>query len=126
MAPSLNLAAGASMAGVPDDVRPLNSVGRQGVRMTDDSLLSMVLVEDVQTGRLPSGSAEIAVRLTNCTATPLQVEGATQFLGPTGAQTEPPTVWQRIFLPPRTSRVYQATSTGPRTAAMAVDLREGR
>ncbi len=124
MAVSLNAQAAAELA--PAQEGPLTSVGRRGVRMTDDALAAMVLVEDVQTGRRPNGSVEVAVRLLNCTGAPLQVEAATQFIAGGGAQAEPPTVWKRMFLPPRTNRVYEEISTGPRPAAVAVDLRIGR
>ncbi len=126
MAAALNAQAAAESAPAPGGSAPLTSVGRRGVRMTDDVLANLVLVEDVQTGRRPNGSVEVSVRLLNCTGSPLQVEAATQFFAGGGAQAEGTSIWKRMFLPPRTNRVYEEISTGPRPAAVAVDLRMGR
>jgi len=122
----LNAAAATEPAPAPMDSRPLGSVGRRGVRMTDSSLGALVLVDDVQTGRTVTGSVRVAIRLLNCSALPLQVEGLTQFVDPSGAQAEPPTAWRRLFLPPGTSRVYEEASATPQPASLWVELRGGR
>ncbi|WP_439594629.1 DUF1425 domain-containing protein [Falsiroseomonas sp.] len=100
------------------------AIDRRGVRMVDDAN-NLVHVEELRSGRRPNGSVEVAVRLLNCSAFPVQIEGAIQFLDAAGAQTEPPSVWKRVFLPPRSSRDFSEISTNARAAAFTIDIRRG-
>jgi len=122
---SYNAQAANEAAPVPPGPQPLGAVGRRGVRMTD-GLTNLVYVEEVRAGRRPNGAAEASVRLLNCSATPVQLEGATQFFDAGGAQAEPPSVWKRVFLTPRTSRDYTELSTGRAAGSFFVDIRGGQ
>lgn len=124
-APAAYNAQAAQTVGIaPAAPQPMTSIGRAGARVLD-GVTNLVHVDDVRAGRRPNGAVEVAARITNCTGAPLQVEGATQFFDAGGSSAEPPTVWKRVFIPPRTSRDYQELSTGSRPATFVIELRGG-
>lgn len=125
MAFTTNTQAASEYAAVPVGAQPAGSVGRRGVKIIDDTIVSAILIDDVATGRRANGSAEVAVRLLNCTASQIQLDVATQFTDQAGFSAEPVSIWKRMFLPPRTSRVYEELSTGNRPAYVMIEIRGG-
>jgi hypothetical protein len=124
-APGLyNVQAGESSGIAPGSPQPLTAIGRRGVRVID-GITNVLYVEEVRAGRRANGAVEVAVRLLNCSGAPVQFEGATQFFDAAGSVAEAPTVWKRVFVPPRSSRDYSEISTGPRAASFIVDIRGG-
>ncbi|MBE9604388.1 hypothetical protein IAI18_05890 [Acetobacteraceae bacterium H6797] len=123
---SLNLSAASRYGMLPATPQPSMSIGRMGARITESDLASVAYVDDVRAGRTPNGAGVVSLRVFNCSATPLQVEGSVQFLNGYGVESEAPTVWQRIFVPPRSSRAFEALAVNPGAASFMVDLREGR
>lgn len=121
-----NAQAAAEYGTLPAGPAALASIGRRGARVLDEPLSARLYVADVQAGRRPNGAAEVATRVLNCTAAPIAVESAVQFLDANGAQAEAPSVWRRVFVPPRTDRVLSELSTGPRPASFVIELREAR
>ncbi len=100
---------------------PLNSV-----RVIDPRIANKVLVQSVAARRTETGTVEVQSRLINCTDFPLQVQGRTMFLDTANFNVEPPSAWQRVFLPPRSFGQYQEKSTDIRRVAnFTVELREG-
>ena len=111
---------------VPQTPGSIADIPLNAVNVTDPAITNKILVQSTNAKRLPAGQVQAYTRMVNCTDFALQVEGRTHFLDEAQAQAEPPTAWQRVYLPPHTIGTYQATST--RTDAVDtfyIELREG-
>lgn len=101
---------------------PLNTVN-----VTDRNIVRKVMVQSANARRTETNSVQVATMLVNCTDHPLQVEGRTHFFDAGYAETEAPSAWRRIYLPPRTVATYSERSAGTNgISTYLVELREGR
>jgi hypothetical protein len=95
-------------------------------RVTDFRITNKVLVQMVQAQRTETGTVRVQARLINCTDFPLQVEGRTQFQDASTMNVEPISMWQRVYLPPRSANDYSEMSVNARrTTTFFIELREG-
>jgi hypothetical protein len=100
---------------------PLNTV-----RVIDPRIGNKVLPQSAMARHTETGTVEVQSRLVNCTDFPLQVEGRTIFLDENNFNVEPPSAWQRVFLPPRALGQYGEKSTDiQRVKNFTIELREG-
>jgi hypothetical protein len=111
---------------VPQTPGTISDIPLNAVNVTDPAITNKILVQSTNAERLPAGQVQAYTRMVNCTDFALQVEGRTHFLDAAQAQAEPPTAWQRVYLPPHTIATYQATSTGTDgVETFYIELREG-
>jgi hypothetical protein len=111
---------------VPQTPGSITDIPLNAVNVTDPRISNKVMVQSTNARRLEDGQVQAYTRFVNCTDFALQVEGRTHFLTETQAEAEPPTAWQRVYLPPHTIGTYQETST--RTDGVDtyhIELREG-
>ena len=95
-------------------------------RVVDAQVANKVLIQAVAARRTETGTVEVQLRLLNCTDFPLQLQGRTMFLDANLMDTEAPSVWRRVFLPPRSIAQYSELSTGFRNIAnFSIEIREG-
>jgi len=97
------------------------------VSVIDAGIRRKVLVQSVQASRTATGNVAVETRLMNCTDHPLQVDGRTNFLTTGGGSAEAPSMWQRVYLPPRSFASYAESSvSGPNAATFLIEVKEGR
>jgi hypothetical protein len=102
-------------------VMPLNTVN-----ITDVSITNKIMVQAVSVKRMVTGSIEVWSRIVNCTDFPLQIEGRTMFMNRAKGPVEPPSAWQRVYLPARTIGTYQEKSiTRDGIQNYLIEIREG-
>lgn len=97
------------------------------VEVTDPRIARKVLVQSSAARRTETDGLRVVVQIFNCTDYPLQVEARSLFLHGADQSAEPPSMWQRLHLPPRTVSSYSEQSLGgAKVAGYLVELREGR
>jgi hypothetical protein len=119
---SLINAAAAQSAIAPNDPSPMASLGRRGVQV---QMVPILHVDEVQVGRRANGSVEVAARLANCTAAPVQALAVTRFFSSSGGEAEAVTAPKRVFLPPGGSRTYGEISASPRPTSFLIEISGG-
>lgn len=125
--PMLHAAAAGDQALLPLTPGTMKPVPLNAVSVIDSGIRRKVLVQSVQAARTATGNVAVETRLMNCTDYPLQVEGRTNFLTATGGTAEPPSMWQRIALPPRSFAAYAESSvSGPGAVTFLIEVKEGR
>lgn len=82
-------------------------------RIIDRSISNKVQVQAVARGRTAAGATELYARLVNCTDYPQQVQVRAHFLDASQIPTEPPSVWRRVFLQPKSIADYREAGTRP-------------
>lgn len=86
-----------------------------------------IMVQSVRAQRTETGTLQVSTQLVNCTDHALQVDGRTQFFDAGLAASEPPSAWQRVYMPAWTIATYGERSTGTdKAASYLIELREGR
>jgi hypothetical protein len=111
---------------VPQTPGSIDDIPLNAVNVTDQAITNKIMVQSVNAKRLPAGQVQAYTRMVNCTDFALQVEGRTHFLDAAQAPAEPPTAWQRVYLPPHTIGTYQTTSTQTRGVdTFYIELKEG-
>ena len=97
-------AQGVALAGPIE--RTLTPVPLNAARIVDEKILNKVLVQSVAARRTDTGTVEVQARLVNCTDFPLQLQGRALFLDANFLDTETPSAWRRVFLPPQIGRAH--------------------
>jgi hypothetical protein len=100
---------------------PLNTV-----RIIDPRIANKILPQSVDARRTPTGTVEVRARLVNCTDFPQQIQARTLFLDSAKFDVEPPSVWRRVIIPPRSFGQYAEKSmSAERVANFTIEMREG-
>lgn len=108
----------------PGTIQP---VALNTVSVIDENIRRKVLVQAVNATRTQTGDVMVETRLMNCTDHPLQVDGRTHFMTAGGMQAEQPSMWQRVYLPPRSFGSYGETSVaGNRVETFLIEVKEAR
>ena len=108
---------------VPDALSP---VPLNAVQITDQKIARKIMVQGVYARRTPTSSLEVMTRMVNCTDYPQHVQLRSSFMDEQQFPVENTSAWQRVFLPPRATGVYQETSTGTFDVTyFLIELKEG-
>ncbi|MGB3066967.1 MAG: hypothetical protein WBC18_00385 [Ottowia sp.] len=84
-------------------------------------LAQVIGVQEVATHRTAGGMAAVQASVYNCSDVDVVLSMRTRFTGDRG-QTEPPSAWKIVHLPPRAQAMYGETAISPMTRRVAVDI----
>ncbi|MBF5007008.1 putative periplasmic lipoprotein [Diaphorobacter caeni] len=93
------------------------------IQLLSPELARIVGVQDMGTARTPTGLASVQAEIYNCTDVDVVVLMRTRFSGDRG-QSEPPSAWKTVFLPPRGQAVYGESAVSQSTRRVAVDIHD--
>lgn len=91
------------------------------VSVLSPELSKVIGVQDVMTSRTGTGMAAVQTTVRNCSDVDVVLSVRTRFSGDRG-QSEPPSAWKTVFLPPRGTAVYGESAVSQTTRAVAVDI----
>ncbi len=84
-------------------------------------LAQVIGVQEVAIHRTTTGLASVQASVYNCTDVDVVLSMRTRFTGDRG-QSEPPSAWKIVHLPPRGQAVYGESAVSQATRRMAVDI----
>jgi hypothetical protein len=91
------------------------------VSVLSPELSRVIGVQEVVTSRTGTGMAAVQTTVQNCSDVDVVLSVRTRFTGDRG-QTEPPSAWKTVFLPPRGQVVYGESAISQATSRVAVDI----
>lgn len=91
------------------------------VSVLSPELARVIGVQDVSTSRTGTGMAAVQTTVQNCSDVDVVLSVRTRFTGDRG-QSEPPSAWKTVFLPPRGAIVYGESAISSATSRVAVDI----
>ncbi|WBY00011.1 hypothetical protein PE066_11000 [Ramlibacter tataouinensis] len=91
------------------------------VSVLSPELSKVIGVQEVVTSRTGTGMAAVQTTVQNCTDVDVVLSVRTRFSGDRG-QSEPPSAWKTVFLPPRGQAVYGESAISQATSRVAVDI----
>jgi hypothetical protein len=91
------------------------------VSVLSPELAKVVGVSEVSTSRTGTGLAAVQTGVYNCSDVDVVLIVRTRFIGDRG-QSEPPSAWKNVFLPPRGQAVYSESAVSPATNRVAIDI----
>ncbi len=91
------------------------------VSVLSPELSRVIGVQEVMTSRTGTGMAAVQTTVQNCSDVDVVLSVRTRFTGDRG-QTEPPSAWKTVFLPPRGQAVYGESAISQATSRVAVDI----
>lgn len=91
------------------------------VSVLSPELSKVIGVQDLQTSRTGTGMAAVQTTVRNCSDVDVVLSVRTRFTGDRG-QSEPPSAWKTVFLPPRGQAVYGESAVSPASKAISVDI----
>ena len=94
-----------------------------GIQMLSPELERIIGVQDMSTSRTPSGMAAVQADVYNCSDADIVLLMRTRFSGDRG-QSEPPSAWKTVFLPPRGHAVYGESAISQTTRKVAIDIHD--
>jgi len=95
-----------------------------GVGILSSDLAKMIGVQEVFIGRSALGMANVNTSVYNCTEVDVVLLFRARFSGDRG-ETEAPSAWRTVFLPPRGMVSYGETAISPLTSRVSVDIADG-
>lgn len=93
------------------------------VSVLSPELSRVIGVREVLTSRTGSGMAAVQTAVQNCTDVDVVLIMRTRFSGDRG-QSEPPSAWKTVFLPPRGNAVYGESAISQATSRVSVDIHD--
>ena len=94
------------------------------VSVLSPELSRVIGVQDLVTSRTGTGNAAVQATVRNCSDVDVVLSIRTRFTGDRG-QTEPPSAWKTVFLPPRGDAVYGESAVSQATSRVAVEIHDG-
>ncbi|MGA0571936.1 hypothetical protein ACO2Q9_14560 [Variovorax sp. VNK109] len=91
------------------------------VSVLSPELAKVIGVQEVSTARTGTGMAAVQTTVYNCSDVDVALIMRTRFTGARG-QTEPPSAWKSVFLPPRGQATYGESAVSQATDKVAVDI----
>lgn len=91
------------------------------VSVLSPELAKVIGVSEVSTSRTGTGMAAVQTGVYNCSDVDVVLSVRTRFTGDRG-QSEPPSAWKTVFLPPRGQVVYGESAISAATQRVAVDI----
>ena len=91
------------------------------VSVLSPELAKVIGVSEVNTSRTGSGMAAVQTGVYNCSDVDVVLSVRTRFTGDRG-QSEPPSAWKTVFLPPRGQATYGESAISTATLRVAVDI----
>ena len=93
------------------------------VQVLSPELAQVIGVQGVSTDRTGTGMAAVQAGIYNCTDVDVVLLARTRFMGDRG-QSEPPSAWKTVHLPPRGQAVYGESAVSQATRSVAVDIHD--
>ncbi|WP_051237382.1 hypothetical protein [Ottowia thiooxydans] len=84
-------------------------------------LAQVIGVREVLTSRTGTGMAAVQASVYNCTDVDVVLSMRTRFTGERG-QSEPPSSWKTVHLPPRSQAAYGESAVSQATRGVAVEI----
>ena len=91
------------------------------VTMMSPELAKVVGVQEVSTSRTATGMAAVQASVYNCSDVDVVLLMRSRFNGDRG-QTEPPSAWRNVMLPPRGNAVYAESAISTASSKVSVDI----
>jgi hypothetical protein len=91
------------------------------VSVLSPELAKVIGVSEVSTSRTGTGMAAVQTGIYNCSDVDVVLSVRTRFTGDRG-QSEPPSAWKTMFLPPRGQVTYGESAVSASTQRVAVDI----
>lgn len=107
---------------VPNTMTP---IPLNAVQIVDRNIMKKILPQAVFARRTETGTLEVMTRLVNCTDYNQQVLVRTSFMDANQFPAEPTTAWKRVFLPPRSTAVYNEKSVMIDIGYYLIEVDEG-
>lgn len=97
------------------------SPGLSAISVLSPELAKVIGVQEVSTARTGTGMAAVQAAVYNCSDVDVVLSVRTRFSGDRG-QSEPPSAWKTVFLPPRGSATYGESAVSQASSRVAVDV----
>lgn len=94
------------------------------VSVLSPELARVIGVQEVSTARTGTGMAAVQTSVYNCTDVDVVLNVRTRFSGARG-QSEPPSAWKTVHLPPRGQGTYGESAISQATSKVSVDIYDG-
>ncbi|MDB5798250.1 MAG: h16 [Paucimonas sp.] len=91
------------------------------VSVLSPDLAKVIGVRGAQTSRTGAGMAAVETSVYNCTDSDVVLQMRSRFMSNRG-QSEPPSAWKNLFLPPHGEVVYAESAVSANTSRVAVDI----
>ncbi|HSW20964.1 MAG TPA: hypothetical protein VLJ86_27325 [Ramlibacter sp.] len=91
------------------------------VAVLSPELAKVIGVQEVSTDRTGTGMAAVQAAVYNCTDVDVVLSVRTRFNGARG-QSEPPSAWKTVHLPPRGQVTYGESAISQATSKVSVDI----
>lgn len=101
-----------------------NSASRYAVSVLSSDLAKILGVQDMHVNRSATGLASVSASVYNCTETDVVLSVRTRFSNERG-ESELPSAWRTVFLPPRGTVSYSEYAISPSTVRVSVDIADG-
>ena len=95
-----------------------------GVSVLSSDLAKMIGVQDYFVNRSAMGLASANTSIYNCTEQDVLVLFRARFAGERG-ETEKPSAWRQMFVPPRGTVSYGEMAINPMTSRISIDIADG-
>lgn len=103
--------------------RQAQQEGLDGVAVLSPELSRVIGVREVLTSRTGTGMTAVQTTVHNCSDVDVVLSVRSRFSGERG-QSEPPSAWKTVFLPPRGQVVYGESAVSQATRRIAVDIHD--
>lgn len=101
-----------------------NSAGRFGVSVLSSDLAKIIGLQDMFVNRTPTGLASVNTSVYNCTEQDVVLSVRSRFSNERG-ESEIPSAWRTVFLPPRGTASYSEYAISNATVRVSVDIADG-
>lgn len=101
-----------------------NSASRYAVSVLSSDLAKILGVQDMFVNRTTTGLASVNTSVYNCTEQDVVLSVRTRFSNERG-ESEPPSAWRTVFLPPRGTVSYSEYAISNASVRVSVDIADG-
>jgi hypothetical protein len=95
-----------------------------GISVLSSDLANMIGVQEFFLNRTSMGMASANTTIYNCTEMDLHLLFRARFAGDRG-ETEAPSAWRSVFVPPRGARSYGESAINAATTRVSIDIADG-
>ncbi len=110
---------------VTDIPKAMTPVSLNSVQVIDENIKKKIMPQAVFARRTETGTVEVMARIVNCTDYDQEVLMHTSFMDLNQMPTEPVSNWQRVFLSPRSTKVYTEKSMSIDVGYYLIEMDEG-
>jgi hypothetical protein len=112
---------GSALVGQPYGMA-MSPIPLNAVQFGNAVLSRSVVVQSLHAARTPTDTVRIYARFVSCLDEPLAIRMRTSFLRSDTAPAEPSSAWKYVFLPARTTAVYEESSVSRDVVSYLIEV----